>query len=55
MAQEEEHATLDLRVMGSSPMLGVKITKKKKKNLFNLKKRTFQAILKSSPVEEPQV
>ena len=28
LAQSEEHATLDLEVLGSSPTLGVEITKK---------------------------
>ena len=33
------YVTLDIRVMSSSPMLGIEITlKKKKKNLKNLKK-----------------
>jgi len=30
LAQSEEHAILDLRVMSLSPTLGVEITKKKK-------------------------
>ena len=31
VTQSEEHVTLDLRVVSLSPMLGVEVTKKKKK------------------------
>ena len=33
MAESEEHATLDLRIMSSSPALGVELTLRKKKCL----------------------
>lgn len=41
MARSEEHATLDLKVVSSSPTLGVEVTKKKNKN----KQKTLKQVV----------
>lgn len=40
LAQSVEHETLDLGIMSSSPMLSVKITLKKKRQLTNFQLQT---------------
>jgi len=45
LAQSEEHATLDLRVVIPSPMLGVEVTKNKLKKKIHTKPNRVLEIL----------
>lgn len=45
LAHSGEHPTLDLKVMSSSPTLGVGITKKKKKKMLVIKSMTVPFFL----------
>lgn len=55
MAQSEENATLDLRVVHSSPTLGVEVTEAKQNKTKYLSRYLFHICILEESIEFPKI